>query len=931
MRIPTSTCRLQLGPAFGFAAAEAVLPYLAELGITDIYASPVLKATAGSISNYDVVDPTQLDPRLGSPDDFARILRRAHDLGLGWIQDIVPNHMAFDRDNRMLMDVLEKGGKSPYRDFFDIDWEHHDESFRGRVLAPFLGCPCGEALEQGRIRLAYDDAGLSVNYFEHRFPLRLESYPTVFTRNLGPLAAEMGENNPDFVMLLGVLYLLSAFARSDAGEQFGQLDVSRRLLRDLYLRNPAIRSFVDRTIDAFNGSPGQPASFRLLEGLLNEQLYRLAFWKVATEEINYRRFFNISELIGVRVEDERVFRHVHSLVAGLARDGRISGVRIDHVDGLSDPLRYLERLRVSAGDSFVLVEKILGLDEELPGDWPVQGTTGYDFLNFVNGVFCKTDSEPAFTRMYIGLSGSVQPPERILSEKKRLIIGKHMAGEVENLAIDVRKLAAKQRFGSDITFYGLKRAIVEVLTFFPVYRTYIRGTEVSHRDRRCILDAVGKARQAMPDLAYAFSFLERFLLQQQDDLPEEERRRWLEAVMRFQQYTGALRAKGFEDTFLYVYTRLLSLNDVGGDPARFGITRREFHDFNRRRAERWPHSLNATATHDTKRGEDARARINVLSEIPHEWERTVKRWRVLNGRRRRQVGNMIVPDPNDEYFLYQTLLGHYPLDPDEREAFVERLKAYIVKAVREAKVHTEWLKADAAYEEAYSGFIGDILRAGVRNQFLDDFHAFHRRIAHHGAFNSLSQTLLKIAAPGVPDLYQGCELWDFSFVDPDNRRPVDFRRRAEILRELQRKESGGLPRLAEELLAAKSDGRAKLFLTWRALAARRRAADLFGDGAYLPLESRGAFEKHVIAFARRRGDTWAVAAAPRFTVGLVGETGAPLGPAAWRDTEIVLPPEAPSAWRDAIAGAAVSGAGALPAATVFAHFPAALLFNEGGP
>jgi (1->4)-alpha-D-glucan 1-alpha-D-glucosylmutase len=932
MRIPRATYRIQFTPAFGFAAAREIVPYLRRLGITDIYASPILHARKSSDHGYDVVDPTRLNPELGSEAEFDALIEEVRRRDMGWIQDIVPNHMAYDGQNRFLMDVLENGPASPYFDFFDIDWNHPYEGIRGKLLAPFLGGFYGTCLENGEITLRYDQDGLSVHYYSLRLPMVIESYASVFDHGLGALRRKLGGKHPDFVKLLGVLFVLKNLPpKEDIRERADQVIFVKSMLWELY-GNPEIKEWIDANVARFNGVKGDPQSFDLLDRLLSEQLFRLSFWKVAAEELDYRRFFNINELISLRVEDERVFRHGHELIFKLARDGKITGLRIDHIDGLYDPFQYLERLRKEVGDLYIVVEKILDLQESLPADWPVQGNTGYDFLNHVAGLFCDAAKEKKLSQIYRQFSGVELSCREIAIEKKRLIIGKYMAGDIDSLAHLLKSISSRDRRSADVTLYGLKRALVELLTFFPVYRSYVNDQRFSDADRRLLGQAIERSRQANPGLLLEIDFIARFLLLDwPEHLPDEERRRWRHFVMRFQQFTGPLMAKGFEDTTLYVYNRLLSLNNVGSDPGKFGISPEEFHRFNERRQARWPHSMNATSTHDTKRGEDSAARISVLSELAEEWKKCLASWSKLNRGQKTSLDRREAPDRNDEYALYQTLIGAFPFGGEVDAEFVERIQAYSIKAVREAKVHTEWLKPDLAYEEAFVRFIEAILTPTAGNRFLVEFSAFAEKIAHYGALNSLAQALFKIASPGVPDFYQGSELWDSSLVDPDNRRPVDFQARQRALDSLAEPVACNSPALAAKLLHNLRDGRTKLFLIQRALGCRNAHADLFQFGDYLPLAVHGRFKDHLIAFARRHQDQWAVAIAPRLLARLVKVDQLPVGDEVWQDTTVVLPEGAPKSWRDQITSATIEAERHLRGGAALAHFSVAVLLSTISP
>lgn len=931
MHLPQATYRIQFCPSFGFQDAKAVIAYLADLGISDLYASPIFKAVKASSHGYDVVDPNRLNPELGNHADLEALAAELRQHRMGWLQDIVPNHMAIDSENQPLMDILTNGASSRYAHFFDVDWDHPAASLNGRILAPFLGRFYGDCLEDGEISLHYGPNGFKVVYFTLALPLRMESYGDLFP-DLVPLRRELSEDNPDFIKFLGILYSLKMLAANqDPEERDIQIKMIHRILWELYTGNSILRDFIDRTVRAINGDKGKAESFNSLDELLGRQIFRLSFWKVAAEEINYRRFFCINGLISLRMENEQVLTHTHGLIFDLIARKMVTGLRIDHVDGLYDPTAYLRRLRAEAPTTCLLVEKILGPNEELPPSWPIQGTTGYDFLNHVNGLFCQQENQQAFTRIYTGCTGLRDSYDQVARANKKLIIQEDMASDVHNLALLLKKISSRDRHGSDITLNALHRALTEVLAVFPVYRTYISEVTVADRDRQIILAAMQRARVNFPALVHGFAFVRRFLLL---DFPEyvheEEKRDWLHFAMRFQQFSGPVMAKGVEDTNHYVYNRLISLNEVGGQPDRFGCSPAEFHHFNTERRALWPASLSATATHDTKRGEDVRARINVLSEMPTEWRQRVRTWIRGNRDKKTTCGFTAVPDGNDEYFLYQTLIGTFPLIPAEYPHFVARIRAYMVKAVREAKVHTNWLQPDTDYEEAYDAFVERILAPGADNPFLADFIPFCRRVAHYGMLNALSQVLLKITSPGVPDFYQGTELWDLSLVDPDNRRPVDFDQRRALLAEIRAGEADDLGRLIQTLLGTWKDGRIKLFLIYRALKAKRAAPALFASGEYLPLGAAGGRANHVIALGWREQHQWALTIAPRFFSRLVGEEELPLGRQVWEDTGVPLPPGAPTVWRNVFTDQEVAAVDrSLLVADALADFPVALLIGQG--
>jgi (1->4)-alpha-D-glucan 1-alpha-D-glucosylmutase len=797
------------------------------------------------------------------------------------------------------------------------------------MLAPFLGTFYGEALENGELRLQFDEDGLGVRYYDLRFPLKMDSYRKVFTLGLSRLKNETGADHPDLIRLRSILYALKNLPPGGGGERNRQIQSIKRNLWELYTHNARIRSYIDDIIAAFNGTRNDPASFNLLDRLLSEQYFRLSFWKVASEELNYRRFFIINDLISLKEENAMVFDRTHSLILRNTREGSFTALRVDHIDGLYDPAAYLRRLCAETGGCYTVVEKILQFEEELPDTWPVQGTTGYDFLNHVNSLFCNTAAQQRMDRSYYRFLGYPQHYENLVVEKKRLIIGRYMAGDVDELAQLMKRYSGEDRQGKDITLYGLKRALVEILALFPVYRTYISGESYSDDDRAVIRSTLRQARESSPGFAKELDFIEKYLLLQfKEYIDDEQKKHWLDFVMRFQQLTGPLMAKGFEDTVLYVYNRLISLNEVGGDPGRFGISTEEFHNFNLQRQADWPLTMNATATHDTKRGEDARARINVLSELPDEWRSNVRAWARMNAAKKSIIRTREMPSKNDEYFLYQTMIGTFPFEPFTLKDYRDRLKACMIKAVREAKIYTAWLKPDEDYENAFTAFIDALLSDDRNNSFLSSFTAFQKKVAYYGLFNSLSQLLLKVACPGIPDFYQGTELWDFNMVDPDNRRTVNYESRRSFLTSQQSKTAVDIPALLHELLDNYQDGRIKQFLTWKLLSARAERSALFNEGSYLPLTVEGKFKNHVIAFARNRRNEWALAITARFLTGVFDKWLWDRGKEFWADTRIILSVNFGGQLTDRITGNAFESTDEISLAKVFTHLPAALLFND---
>lgn len=918
MHVPLATYRLQLCPDFGFSAVQGVLDYLADLGISDVYASPVFSARAGSRHGYDVVDPNQLNGELGKESDFLALMGDLRSRGMGWLQDVVPNHMAFSTENSMLMDVLENGRQSPFYRSFDIDWDHSYENLRGRLLAPFLGRFYAEALESGEITLGYDQSGLCIRYFALRLPLKMESYCRILEQAVGTLEERCGGNESEMASYLGVVQLLKTIESAREGRR-ELIRHTKGMLWKYYCGSSAVRESIDEAIACFNGRPGQPETFNELDHLIADQHYRLSYWKVAAEEINYRRFFTVNDLIGLRLEEPQVARATHELVFRCVREGHFQGLRVDHIDGLYDPRAYLDFVRLSCPEVYLVVEKILALDEQLPEGLQVQGTTGYDFMNHLNGIFCDPGGEKTLTRVYTRFSGMGRPYERLFHDTRQLIIGTHLAGNIDNLAQLLKRISGHERHGADITLYGLRRALVEVLSNFPVYRTYVAAGLYASQDRAVVREAIRRSRRDNPRLAYELAFIERFLLLDfQEQMDEDLKQQWLDFVMSFQQLSGAVAAKGVEDTLLYVYNRLVSLNEVGGDPNRFGVAPAAVHRFLQQRAARFPHSMNATETHDTKRSEDVRARLNVLSELAPEWGRRVRLWARLNRRHKRRG----MPDANDEYLLYQTLLGTWPEKPDETYAC--RIRDYLVKAVREAKVHTAWIRPDQEYEDACSDFVTRVLDPGAGGAFLDDFLEFQPKVAFYGMLNALAQVIVKCTAPGVPDFYQGSELWDLHLVDPDNRAHVNYDLRHRMLTEISRVEAD-LPGSLAEVLARWPDGSVKLFLIRRLLQARRCFSDLFRDGSCGALEAAGACAENLFAFERRLGKLRVVVCVPRLVCAMVQPGQMPCGEL-WQDTRLRLGSAAAGSWCNCITGQeCICRGGEVLVGELCARFPGAVL------
>jgi (1->4)-alpha-D-glucan 1-alpha-D-glucosylmutase len=952
-RIPRCTYRIQLNHEFTFAQATEIVPYLARLGVSHVYCSPYLKARAGSAHGYDVVDHNALNPEIGSAEEYEHFVAAlaAHDMGQ--MIDLVPNHMGVGGDdNAWWLDVLENGQASDYAEFFDIDWQSVKPELRGKVLLPFLGDHYGKVLDRGQLKLEFDPVRgeLSVRYYEHRFPLDPKTYPRV----LGPGLEALDSQDAAVVACRGLVSLFDGLpSRHDAApERRAQRNHDKQAFKQRLAelaREPAIAAFLEDAVRRLNGTPGDTASFDPLHMLLEEQAYRPAYWRVAADEINYRRFFDINALAALRVERPEVFAATHRLVFDLVTQGKVHALRIDHPDGLYDPAGYFRAVREAIaarggeGDAsiYMVAEKILIPPEPLPEDWPIAGTTGYDFANQVSGFLVHPEGERPLTQLYARVAGDPGRFADLLYESRKLVMRTLMSGELMVLANLLDRISEADRRTRDHTLHALRDALMEVIACFPVYRTYVTGAEVTEQDRRFVNHAVLQARRRSPTVDVSVFQLLRsvLLLEELEDRPAGVRETLVDFVRKLQQYTSPVMAKGFEDTSFYVYNRFVALNEVGGDPRRFGLSVENFHLTNTERRAHWPHSLLCTSSHDTKRSEDVRARLTVLSEIPGEWRGHVLRWVRFNRDKKREVGGEPAPDGNDEYLLYQTLLGAWPFEPMDAarsKEFQQRIETYMLKAAREAKRHTSWINLNEEYEAALVGFVRALLAEGARNRFLADFVPFAQGVTRFGLFNGLSQTLFKLTVPGVPDIYQGTEMWDFSLVDPDNRRPVDYAQRLMHLTQLEMFDDFSGPALAgrvQQLLGSPEDGRAKLHLIRRVLQQRRVQDALFSEGSYEPLAVVGDRASHLCAFMRRHENKAMLAAAGRWFSQLpsAGVTP-PLGEAAWgTDTWITLPPQSP--WREAenvLTGERVevlshNGNRAFPVATLFAHFPVVLL------
>jgi (1->4)-alpha-D-glucan 1-alpha-D-glucosylmutase len=995
LRLPASTYRLQLHAGFTFRDARAIVPYLARLGITDCYCSPYFRARPGSTHGYDICDYGELNPELGTDADFAAFVEELQAHGMGHILDFVPNHMAVEpAQNRWWRDLLEHGRASPSAVCFDIDWNPVKPELRGKVLLPFLEDHYGHVLERGDLQLACEHGALVLRYRDSVRPIDPRQYPRVLRTNLENLSAELGDADTALQELLSILTALDHLPGTNetkserVAERLRESRLAQERLARLVDSSPRIARHIEEALQAVNGRPGSPESFDALHELLEAQPYRLAFWKTAFHEINFRRFFDINALAALRMEDPTVFAATHALALRLIGAGQVTGLRLDHLDGLFDPLDYLETLQKAIleeraaeclgwGDQrsdeqreqlrawrdaerrrepggiadrpcYVVAEKVLAGQETLPDDWPIHGTTGYAFLNDLNRLFVEARNARAMKRIYERFTGRSQSFADLAYECKRLIAGTALASELNMLGHELNRISEGDRRARDYTLYSLRQALREIVACFPVYRTYVSQRGAAEADAEVIDLAIRRARRRNPAMdAAVFEFVRESLLPDRQKLSEREYRSRLHFAMKFQQYTSPLQAKGIEDTAFYRHNLLVSMNEVGGDPQHFGGTVSQFHEANRRRLDRYPHTMLATATHDTKRGEDARARINVLSEMPDDWRRQVSRWARLNARNRSLVDGESAPVRNDEYLFYQAALGCWPAEPAATVqvapvGVVQRLREFMLKAVKEAKLHTSWHSPNDAYDRAVQGFVEQTLAGPRAPRFLAEFLPFQQRVAQLGAINSLAQVVLKLASPGVPDFYQGTELWDLSLVDPDNRRPVDYALRQRLLHDLEPllpadagDDGPTQPSAIGHLLRQWQDGRIKQFITAAGLRLRRRLPQVFLEGDYIPLEVVGELAEHVVAFARRFEDTALLAVAPRFSSRLTdAQRPWPLGQECWRATCLCLPDD----WRERsfrqiftgeqVQAVETSGQSTLCLADSLATCPVALLLSE---
>ncbi len=900
MTNPISTYRIQFHKDFTFSDFEKVLPYLQKLGVSTIYASPIFEATPGSVHGYDVVNPHRINPEIGTEEQLRAISKKLKEAGINWLQDIVPNHMAFHPSNEWLMDVLEKGPQSLYAPYFDVAW--NSKIYHGRIMVPFLGSSLEDVIKKGELTVAYENQRLVCKYFESAYPLQPKSYATVL---------QAADEEPS----QAVQQLQDQIPKMEDEQTYTERWNEIRLQLAALMKNDITKDYLEKCIEAINQHP------KRLQQIMDGQSYRLCYWQETESRINYRRFFTVNGLICLNIQVKKVFDDYHKLIKTLIDDGVFQGLRVDHIDGLYDPTGYLQQLRELVGEqTYIVVEKILGPGEGLPKQGPVQGNTGYDFLSMVNNLFTNRSSEQSFTNFYRKLTNNHKSIHQQLHDKKAYILYKHMGGELENLyqLLMQTGLVQKEDYAQMRT-EDIKTAIAEFLIQCPVYRYYGNALPLQENEAADVQDILRQIKKSRPDLTPAVDLLDYILLKKPLEGNEEYNANALHFYQRCMQFTGPLMAKGVEDPLMYAYNRFISHNEVGDSPEVFGSSMDEFHKEMKDRQQQWPLSINATSTHDTKRGEGVRARLNVLTDLAYEWINLVEEWRQVNTHLRTNGA----PDASNEYFIYQTLIGAYPMPQQDDDNIQNRLEEYIEKALREEKTNSNWVSPNIEYEEAAKKFITGLL--GTGSAFWKSFHAFQKRIADFGMINSLGQVLLKFMCPGVPDTYQGTELGDLSLVDPDNRRPVDYERCRQYLDEIDNQDTNNHEALLQELWQNRHNARIKLWLTHTLLTERNNNTDLFAKGEYLPLHVEGEYKNNVCAFARKYQHNYYVVALPLGLAKLCKEQNKEIQDFDWKNTHIALPNDAPKSYRNILLKTEGKQKNTLAVQELFKDIPLALL------
>ena len=867
---PLSTYRIQFNQSFTFQDLKKLIDYLGLLGTGTIYASPIFTATPGSMHGYDVVDPLNINPEIGNLDEFKELISLLKDKNIGWLQDIVPNHMAFHRKNTWLMDVLEKGIYSDYAEFFDIDWKH--PSFNTKLMVPFLSGRVEEVLERGELKIEWQKGSFQYRYYEHAFPVNFETFHFILKDVINEMPSGLRQ-----IWETGQFEII----KTDRQFLYKRWQEIRVQLETLYHDNTHFKQTIDEYLSRINADPS------ILKALHKQQHYALCFWKETEKRINYRRFFTINDLICLQMRKKEVFDTYHQLLEKFLKNHWINGIRVDHIDGLNHPVQYLERLRKLTGeDTYVIVEKILVKDEQLPSDWPLQGSTGYEFLALVNNLFTYKEHYPGLQEFYQKITGITDSPETIIYNKKMFIFTHRLAGELENLH---RIFENSGFFDSDdkaTTSDTRKAALMEFLLACPVYCLYSSTFPLSKEDQEIVKQMLQKATERAPQLTRELDLIRNLFLRE-SEWDNVQKEKAIHFFMRCMQFTGPLMAKGVEDTTMYYYNCFIAHDEVGDYPGSSGITIQRFHEAMQERQKQWPYILNTTSTHDTKRGEDVRARLNVISELAEEWMENVKRWMEINNHWKSHVDGTVAPSVNEEYLIYQNLAGIFPMDWDVTDSLRGRIKEYLVKALREAKKHTTWNEPDVVYERAVINFANHLLNPEYN--FLKSFIPFQIKLTKYGVVNSISQLILKCTCPGIPDIYQGTEFWDLTLVDPDNRRPVDYGLRQSVLQELIEQFKKDQKVFYSDLIQRRSNGHLKLWITHLLLRERRENSALFAKGEYLPLTVKGIYKDHILAFARKYQNNWLIVAVPVHYAILAETAKKKRESFDWGDTFIELP------------------------------------------
>jgi (1->4)-alpha-D-glucan 1-alpha-D-glucosylmutase len=885
---PVSTYRLQFNKDFTLKDAESILPYLYKTGIKTIYASPVFEASKGSLHGYDVTNPLKVNPEIGTDEELEALTKKVHDYGMGWIQDIVPNHMAFSVENPWIYDVLEKGRESEYYTYFDILDNHPDENLQNRLMLPFFGKPLEDLLESNELSVVIRDDGIKLKYFETEYPLSVPAY----FRLLQPVN---DESVPEKVGLF----------LQDGKHNF---DEWKEKLFNGIGESDDIRTYLNRVISEVNHD------MEKMRQVIDDLYYYPSFWRDTETKINYRRFFTINSLICLNIQHDYVFKSCHAMIARWIDRKMIDGLRVDHIDGLFNPSEYLERLRKLAGEDLVIyVEKILERDEYLPGNWPIEGSTGYDFLGMVNNLLTKSDNGPVFHSYYNDWIKKPADFENIFYNKSRFILYNRLSGELDNLTMEWNSLPHAQQV--NLEQKQIREAIGEYLVCCPVYKIYHAPSIFSEPEKEMV-EMIGKeAIKQNPKNEKAIQMLVDLFLPAAPHTGNDLVR--VDAFFRrCMQFTGPLMAKGIEDTAFYSYNPFIVHNEVGDSPGYFGISTSTFHHLMAERQKNQHYTMNATSTHDIKRGEDARARLNTLSDIPVRWMEVTSEWRNVNRKFKEKINGREIPSANDEYLIYQALCAHLPMDATIDSKFKKRLQEYIVKALREGKVNSSWSDPDEEYENVTVRFAGKILEK--ESEFYQSYLSFMLEVIPHGIMNSITQLILKNTVPGVPDNYQGSETWNLSFVDPDNRRAVDYLDLAAGLAEVSEEYDTNASRLAKRLFNDPLNGKLKIWMNWVTLQERMRHPDLFLKGSYIPLKVTGRFHKHVMAFYRNWMDQHLVVIVPLNTAGLTDEV-------LWEETIIGLPENTSYQLQDVFTKNRIKTGGSLKVDEIFKPLPFALL------